>query len=212
MISRYHRVHGDDRLAVGLIPYLCAVDTLAEIPASITRAEGRELRNRYWEQHLQQIAPSGDGKPPKGDWIQLAGSAHDRTTFTFQAETTIEQDDRLIDYFNHRQNRSRFNLFLHNCADFSRVVLNLYFPGAVHRNRFADFGFTTPKQVARCMVEGGGKHPQSRVQMMRIGQVPGEIARSHRLRVVSESLLKSKRYLFPLLVAAPAVEVVSGVA
>ncbi len=211
VISRYHKVHHDDWLAVGVIPYLYAVDDVHDAPATLrNRDEENALRDKYWREHLTDLIPPKNGKAPKGNWTQLVGSSFDRTSHVFQAPTTVEQDDRFIEAFNAKKNQSHFNLFLHNCADFSRVVLNTYFPGAIHRNYVADFGFTTPKQVARCLLEYSKSHPDVPVQQFTIHQVDGSIARSHRIRGVSESLIKTKRWLFPLLVVEPEVIGVSA--
>lgn len=48
-----------------------------------------------------------------------------------------------------RDEYRRANLFFHNCADFSRKVINFYHPGATHRSLTADLGITTPKQLAK---------------------------------------------------------------
>ncbi len=213
VISRYHKVHHDDWLAIGLIPYLYAVDDLKDAPTSLRdRDEENAVRDRYWREHLTTLIPPKNGTAPKGNWTQLVGSLFDRNAHVFQAPTTPEQDDRFIVEFNARANKSHFNFFLHNCADFSRAVLNIYFPKAIHRNYIADFGFTTPKQVARCLVKYGKSHPDVPVQQYVMRQVDGSIARSHRIRGVSESLLKTKRWLFPLLVVEPEVIGFSAVA
>ena len=213
VISRYHKVHHDDWLAMDLVPYLYAVDDLKDVPTTLqNRDEEQTVRERYWRQHLTELVPPKNGEAPKGNWTQLVGSSFDRTAHVFQAPTTLEQDDHFIEVFNARENKSHFNLFFHNCADFSRAVLNIYFPKAIHRNYIADFGFTTPKQVARCLLKYGESHPDVPVQQFTIKQVDGGIARSHRIRGVSESLVKTKRWLFPLLVVEPEVIGVSAVA
>ena len=48
---------------------------------------------------------------------------------------------------------SHFNLFFHNCANFSEMVLNFYYPHSVHRNFIADLGMMTPKQAAKSLVK-----------------------------------------------------------
>jgi hypothetical protein len=87
---------------------------------------------------------------------------YDRTIHGFQVETTAEQDERLIAYFNDRRNVVDFNLFFHNCANFSRVVLDIYFPHAIHRNFVADLGLMTPKQAARSLLRTGRSIPSCR--------------------------------------------------
>jgi hypothetical protein len=68
----------------------------------------------------------------------------------------------------------------------------------------------TPTQVARSLVSYGKKHPELDMTAFVIPQVPGSIRRSHPVDGVAESLVKSKKYLLPLVVLAP--EVTGGVA
>ncbi len=211
VLSRYHKIHHEDWIAIPLVPYLYSVENANDIPVSINREQELALREAYWRAHLTELAPAkDDGTPPKGEWDQLIGSSLDRKIHGFQVETTREQDERLIAYFNDRRNIGHFNLFFHNCADFSRAVLDLYFPKAIHRNFVADFGLTTPKQVAHSLVKYGQKHPELEMSAFVIAQVPGDLPRSHPTRGVAESLVKSKRYLLPLAVLAP--EITGGVA
>ena len=68
----------------------------------------------------------------------------------------------------------------------------------------------TPEQVARSLVSYGKKHPELDMAAFVIPEVPGSIRRSHPVDGVAESLVKSKKYLLPLVVLAP--EVTGGVA
>lgn len=204
VISRYHKIHHEDWIAVPLVPYLYAVSSVDDVPASVTKADVKRLRNTYWATHLQALAPpKKDGSPPGGEWTQLVGSSFDRKIHGFEADTTQDEDDRLIAYFNDRRDIGHFNLLFHNCADFSRVVLDIYFPHAIHRNFIADLGLTTPKQVARSLVKYGRKHPELHMSKFTILQVPGELGRSHPVDGVAESVIKSKKYIIPLVILQP---------
>jgi hypothetical protein len=149
---------------------------------------------------------------PKGEWIQLVGSSYDRRIYGFQVETSREEDERFIAHYNDRRNISHFNLFFHNCADFSRGALNFYFPHAVHRSLLVDLGMTTPKQVAKSLSKYAKKNPDLPFTVFVIPQIPGEIPRSHRIDGVVESLVKSKKYVVPLAVLYPEFTAVLGVA
>ena len=206
VISRYHKIHHDDWIAIPLIPYLYAVDDIADIPASVDKDKATELRNAAWRIHLQNLAPAtADGNPPKGEWTELIGSSYDRTIHGFQVDTTTEQDERFMAIFNDTRNVGHFNLLFHNCADFSREVLDTYFPHAIHRNYLGDMGVTTPKQAANMLVKYGKKHPELHMTAFVIPQVPGTIKRSTKIDGVSESLVKSKKYILPLAIIAPEV-------
>lgn len=221
VISRYHRVAGYDWLAIPLVPYLYAVDSVEDIPSTADPELEAKLRNEYRRRHLLDIVPDVSeadagatdktsaadetGAAPKGDWIQLIGASYDRKIYGFQIETTPEADARFIAEFNDNRNVSHFNLFFHNCADFSRTLLNVYYPHSIHRNFFIDLGITTPKQVARSLTKYAKRHPELDFSTFVIPQVPGDIHRSHPINGVVESLVKSKKYVVPLFVLSPQV-------
>lgn len=206
VISRYHKIDHKDWIAMPLVPYLYGVDTIDEIPKSVTKADVARIRDAYWRANLTSIVPPGPGNTtPKGEWTQLVGSSFDRRIHGFQIETTPEQDARFIAIFNDKRNVGHFNLLVHNCADFSRVVLNNYFPHAIHRNYISDVGVMTPKQAARSLVAYGRKHPELKMEKFVINQVPGTVARSHAVDGVEESLVRSKKYMLPLIILQPEV-------
>ena len=121
VISRYHRIAADDWIAIPLLGYLYAVDTLQTIPASADADSVAELRDAYRRAHFLTLIPSdADGHAPPGDWTQLVASAYDRKLYGFQIETSPQQDVAFIRWMNRRKNKGHFNLFVANCADFSR--------------------------------------------------------------------------------------------
>src|ERR1700691_4688305 len=102
------------------------------------RGENWGVISRY---HKIDLAPDNrHGGSPKGEWTELVGSSYDRTIHGFQVDSTPAQDQRFITTFNDRRNVRHFNLLFHNCADFSRVVLDIYLPHAIHQNFIADVG------------------------------------------------------------------------
>jgi len=206
VISRYHKVDGYDWIAVPLVGYLYAVDNLSDIPAAADKEQVAELQDAYRRAHLMDLAPDNKkGEAPKGEWNELVGESYIRTMHGFQVDSTADEDQRFMAIFNDRKNVGHFNLLFHNCADFSRMVLDIYLPHAVHRNFIADFGLMTPKQVARSLVKYSQKDPDVNMNAFVIPQVPGTIPRSHAVRGVTESLVKSKKYVIPLTLFAPAV-------
>ena len=210
VISRYHRIDGYDWIAIPLIPYLYAVEDAKDVPDSVDKNQVAALRDAYRRRHLEDLAPDdSNGGMPKGDWTQLVGSTFDRTIHGFEVTSSAEQDARFIAIFNDRRNNGHFNMFFHNCADFSREVLDIYLPHSIHRNFIADAGMTTPKQVARSLVKYGKRHPEVEMSAFVIPQVPGSVARSHPVDGVAESLVKSKKYLLPMAILSP--ELAGGV-
>ena len=206
VISRYHKIGGYDWIAIPLVPYLYAVDQPGDIPFTVTRQQVNSLRDAYRRAHLLRLAPSTPaGNPPGGEWTQLVGASYDRTIHGFQVDSTPLQDREFIELFNDRRNVGHFNLLFHNCADFSRVVLDTYMPHAIHRNFIADLGLMTPKQAARSLVAYGKLHPELHMSAFVIRQIPGSMPRSHSVDGVAESLIKSKKYILPLTILAPEV-------
>ncbi|HWQ53103.1 MAG TPA: hypothetical protein VN442_05425 [Bryobacteraceae bacterium] len=212
VISRYNRIAGYDWLAVPLLPYLYAVEDPEAVPASVDAPRVAALRDLYRRSHLRNIAPDGpEGEMPSGDWIQLAGAAYDRTIYGFSLETTQEDDERLIAHLNAQRNRRRFHLLYRNCADFARAVVNFYYPGALRRSIVADLGITTPKHSAKSLVEYGRRRPELGLARFEIPQVVGSQP-STKLQGVSESLVRSKKYVVPLAVLQPWVAGTAAVA
>jgi hypothetical protein len=199
VISRYRKVSGYDWIAIPLIPYLYAVEDFASIPAEANAGTVAYLRNKYRRRHLLAIAPDGPGgKTPKGSWTELIGAAYNRKIYGFQIETTEAQDQDLISQLNSRKNKSHFDLFFNNCADFSRGILNLYYAGAVRRNYIADAGITTPQQIAKSLISYAKHHPGFPLSAFFLPQIPGSRRPSHRVDGVSAGLVKSKKYILPL--------------
>jgi hypothetical protein len=213
VISRYHKIDGYDWLAIPLVPYLYAVERVEDVPQTADAELEASLRDRYRRNHLLKLAPDVDegkkaGEAPGGEWTQLIGASYDRRIYGFQIETTADEDTEFMNKFNDSPNVGHFNLLFHNCADFSRTLLNVYYPHGVHRNYFVDLGITTPKQVARSLTKYADHHPELTFSTFTIPQVPGSIKRSHPIDGVVESVVKSKKYVLPLAVLSP--EVAAG--
>jgi hypothetical protein len=199
-------ISGYDWIAIPLIPYLYAVEQPEQVPLYVNADMVASLRDNYRRSHLEQIAPdAAGGNPPDGEWIQLVGAAYDRKIYSFEIETTEAQDHRLLEKLNSGKNRSHFNLFLHNCADFSRSVINTYYPHATHRSLFADQGITTPKQIAKSLVSYSKRHSDLQFSCFVIAQAPGTLPRSGAVRGVFEAFLKSKKYMLPVAALHPLV-------
>lgn len=199
VISRYHRVAGYDLIAIPVIPYLYAVDRAEQIPREVGDGDVASLRDDYRRQHLEDMVPdTSDGLAPAGDWIQLVGASYDRTIYTYEIHTSEAQDDKFIQVFNSRANKTDFSLLSHNCADFAREAINFYHPKAVHRSLIADAGIMTPKQAAKSLLRYAKRHPALQLSSFEIPQVPGTVERSRPVRGVLEALVKSKKYILPL--------------
>jgi hypothetical protein len=199
VLSRYHKIDGYDWIAMPLLPYLYAVNQPDDIPATADRALETRLRDEYRHAYLMRYVPDDPrDELLTGDWIQLVGESYDRKIYGFSLETRREQDDALIAEFNDSKNRSHFNLFFNNCANFAEKVLNFYFPHAIHRNFIADAGLMTPKQTAHSLEKYARRHPDLEYTTFVIQQVPGTIHPSTPVHGVLESLVETKKYAVPL--------------
>jgi hypothetical protein len=204
VISRYNKIAGYDWIAIPLIPYLYAVEAPEDVPLFVNPKVVAFLRNQYRRTHLEEIAPDlQNGEPPSGNWTQLVGSAYDRTIYGYRIETSAERDDDFIRVYNSGENRARFNIMVHNCADFARGAINFYYPRTLHRNLIADMGITTPKEIAKLLAKFSAKHPELESSSFVIPQVPGSVPRSTNVHGVVESLLKSKKYILPVAAFEP---------
>jgi hypothetical protein len=199
VLSRYKGIDGYDWVAMPPGPYLFAVDSSDEIPETATRTEVNHLRVEYRTNH----AGSFERNPPDDGWIQLLGASYRRRIICIHLRTTGAQDQRLMEWLNSRPDRTHFNFFFSNCADFARLMLDVLFPHSVHRNFLFDFGMTTPKQLESSLHHYAIRHPEVGFQVFELPQVPGNIPRSGRLYGVTESLVKSKPYLLVAAVLEP---------
>jgi hypothetical protein len=206
VLSRYHKIGGYDWIAMPLLPYLYAVNNADEIPAEADPALMVRMRDEYRRAYLMDYVPDDPRREiPDGDWTQLVGESYLRKIYGFSLETRPEQDDALIAILNNRRNRSHFNLFFNNCANFSENILNFYFPRSIHRNFIADAGLMTPKQAAHSLAKYAKRHSDVEFTTFVIPQVPGTIRRSTPVHGVIESLIETKKYALPLALLHPVV-------
>lgn len=204
VLSRYRGIAGYDWIAIPLLPYLYAVEKPQDVPLLADRKLVAFLRDHYRRNHLESLVPDlPNGGTPAGDWYELIGASYIRTIYTFEVETTPEQDASLIQMLNDRTNRQHWNLVTANCADFARQILNFYHPHSVHRSIVGDLGVTTPKQLARTLSAYTKRHPELQGSHFVIPQVPGTIPRSKRVKGVFEVMLTAKKYMWPIFLVHP---------
>jgi hypothetical protein len=152
VLSRYDGVRGYDWIAIPLVPYFYAVERPEDVPLYANAKTVAFLRDRYRRKYLKDVGPDlPNGQRPGGNWYELFGSSYDRTTYSFEIETSGEQDEALILKLNSSLNPSHFHLLTRNCADFVKDLINLYQPKALHRSYVADVGISTPKQMAKAL-------------------------------------------------------------
>jgi hypothetical protein len=133
----------------------------------------------------------------KAEWREMVGATAERTLYILIASTTVEQDLDLIAKFNSMPNVNHFNPMRRNCADFTKDVIDTYFPHAAHRDVLNDFGVTSPKAVARSFAHYAHRNPEIEYHVLHFAQLPGTIKRSSECRNGTEQLYRSKKFLVP---------------
>jgi len=161
------------------------------------------LEERYRAKYLAGYC---DGPPcstsSKAEWREMVGATLIRGMYIFVIDTTVEQDEALIAQFNDSRNKNHFNGVTRNCADFTKRVINAYFPHAVSTDYLNGLGMTTPKAIARSLVHFADRNPELSLRVLHFAQVPGTIKRSSDVRAVTEQLYRSKKLLIPMLIFA----------
>jgi hypothetical protein len=203
VIARYQGIDAYDWVAIPLVPYLYSVENPSDVPAHVDRKTVARLRNHYREAHLLSLGENlSKGGFAHGGWTQLVGAAYERRIYAFRFDTTPEQDDALIARMNEGPNRSHFELFFNNCADFARVILNTYYPRTFRRSVFPDAVMTTPKQIAWKLARYAHKHPETQLEIFEIPQVPGYNRASRSNKSIAESL-STTGYAVPIVLLNP---------
>jgi len=208
VISRYHDLRSTrtDWLATPASVFFYGVDDPAQTPTFITPPLEAELRESYRQAHLLSEVPDRIDRhgiahhPTSGDWAESIGAAFDRRLFLYSIATTPEQDAALLVLLNDDPNDRRYTLRRANCADFAADLLSLVLPTPLRRNVLADFDMATPKNLARQL---DAVDSSLDLRVYEIPQIPGTLRRSRPVRGSAESFIKTKRYLFTVLVLQP---------
>lgn len=188
---------------VSLSMYLYGVEDPRGRPVFGTFKIKHLLEERYRAKYLGTLC---EGMPCrtsyKAEWREMVAATMIRSVYIFVVETTVEQDRELISEFNASPNRNHFNGVTNNCADFTRRVINTYFPRATNPNYINDFGMTSPKAIARSFTRYALRHPEANLRVLHFAQVPGTIKRSSECRDGTEQLYHSKKFLIPMIIFA----------
>ena len=196
VISTYMALGEDQRFewnAVPLSVYLYGVDDERERPLFGSPKIKRFLEQQYRAKHLGEYCTTRFCQTSNGaEWEQMVGANLVRGIYVFVADTTEEQDLKFISEFNSLPNVNHFNGVRRNCADFTRRIVNSYFPHAVSPDYLNDFGMTSPKAVARSFTRYALRHPETHFRVQHYAQLPGTIKRSSEVRKGTEQLFHSK--------------------
>ena len=204
VISNYMNMGEDQAPEWNVVPlniYLYGVEDERNRPVFGSFKIKHVLEERYRAKYLQAYCQGQACKTSyKSEWREMVGATFIRSLHIFVVDTTLEQDLKLIAEFNTLSNENHFNGFTRNCADFTKRIINAYFPNATHRDYLNDFGMTSPKAVARTFTHYAEHHPEAHFHVLHFAQLPGTIKRSSECRAGTEQLYRSKKLLVPMLV------------
>ncbi|MHB8503639.1 MAG: hypothetical protein ACYDHE_22175 [Candidatus Acidiferrales bacterium] len=206
VMSNYTTLGEDQPFEWNVVPlsiYLYGVEDPLNRPLFGSQKIKRLLEERYREKYLSGFCDTAECRlSNKAEWREMVGATLERSMYAFVVATTMDQDLALIAEFNSLPNKNHFNGVTRNCADFSRRVINTYFPHAAKADYLNDFGLITPKAVARSFARYAERHPEAHFRVLHFAQLPGTIKRSSECRNGTEQLYHSKKLLVPMLLFA----------
>lgn len=206
VMSNYTTLGEDQPFEWNIVPlnvYLYGVENARYRPLVGSVQIKRALEERYREKYLSAYCESESCRTSnKAEWREMVGATLERSMYMFVVKTTVEQDRNLIEQFNSLPNENHFNGMTRNCADFTRRVINAYFPRAVGPDYINDFGMTSPKAIARSFTRYAHRHPETQFRVLHFAQVPGTIKRSSECRDGTEQLYHSKKLVVPMILLA----------
>jgi hypothetical protein len=206
VLSNYTTLGEDQPYEWNIVPlsiYLYGVEDPSNRPLVSSREIKAALEERYREKYLSTICTSARCRySNSSEWREMVGATLERSMFFFVVKTSAEQDRALIAEFNSLPNVNHFNGAWRNCADFTKRVMNTYFPHAARRDAVNDFFMTSPKAVARSFTRYAKDNPDLDLRVLHFAQVPGTIKRSEECRSGTEQLYHSKKLVVPLGVLA----------
>jgi hypothetical protein len=206
VMSNYTTLGEDQSFEWNVAPlsvYLYGVEDPANRPLFGTWKIKHALEERYRDNVLAAYCQTKSCRTSnKAEWREMVGATLERSLYMFIVSTTVAQDEAFIAEFNNLPNQNHFNGVTNNCANFTRRVLNTYFPNAAHPDYLNDFGMTSPKAIAHSFSRYGEHHPDAHFYVLHFAQLPGTIKRSSECRSGTEQLYHSKKLLVPMLIFA----------
>ena len=163
VLSNYTTLGEDQPYEWNIVPlsvYLYGVEDPSNRPLVSSKAIKAALEERYRDKYLAAICTEQRCRSGNGSEWREGRRYVEPSLYMFVVTTTVEQDRALIAEFDLLPNVNHFNGMTRNCADFTRRVMNVYYPGAVKPDYLNDF-MTSPKAVARSLTHYAEKHPES---------------------------------------------------
>jgi hypothetical protein len=202
VMSNYVNIGEDQPYEWNIVPlnlYLYGVEDPRDRPLFASYKIKHLLEERYRQKYLSDYCSSEScTSSKKSEWREMVAATMIRGVYIFAVDTSEEQDRQIIAEFNNSVNKNHFNGVTRNCADFTKHIINTYFPHAAKADYLNDFGMTSPKAVSRSFTHYGVRHPESHFRVMHFAQVPGTTKRSRTVRSGTEQLFHSGKLLVPL--------------
>jgi len=202
IMSNYVNIGEDSSYEWNIVPlniYLYGVEDPRNRPLFASYKIKHLLEERYRQNYLSDYCTTESClTSSKSEWREMVGATMIRGVYIFAVHTTVDEDLRVIAEFNNSVNKNHFNGVTRNCADFTKHIINTYFPHAAKVDYLNDFGMTSPKAVARTFTHYGLHHPESHFRVMHFAQVPGITKRSRTVRSGTEQLFHSGKLLLPM--------------
>jgi len=206
VLSNYTTLGEDQPYEWNIVPlsiYLYGVEDPRNRPLVSSKEIKAALEERYRQKYLAAICTTKNCLTGNSaEWREMVGATLERSLYMFVVKTSVEQDQALIAEFNAAPNVNHFNGLTRNCADFTRRVMNSYFPHSVRPDYVNDFLMTTPKAAAHSLTRYAAEHPELDMRVLHFTQVPGTIKRSYECRSGTEEIYRSKKFVIPLAVFA----------
>jgi len=202
IMSNYVNIGEDQAYEWNIVPlniYLYGVEDPRDRPLLASYKLKHLLEERYLHKYLSDYCKTeACATSAKSEWREMVAATMIRGVYIFAVGTTEEQDQQLIAEFNNAANANHFNGVTRNCADFTKHIINTYFPHAAKADYLNDFGMTSPKAVARTFTHYGLRHPEADFRVMHFAQVPGVTKCSRIVRSGTEQLFHSGKLLVPM--------------
>jgi hypothetical protein len=202
IMSNYVNIGEDESYEWNIVPlniYLYGVEDPGNRPLFASYKIKHLLEERYRQNYLAAYCTTeACMTSAKSEWREMVAATMIRGVYIFAVATSQEQDQQLIAEFNNSVNENHFNGVTRNCADFTKHIINTYFPHAAKADYLNDFGMTSPKAVARTFTHYGLRHPESNFRVMHFAQAPGITKRSRTVRSGTEQLFHSGKLLVPM--------------
>ena len=202
VVSNYTTLGEDSPYEWNIVPlsvYLYGVENPADRPLMSSKEIKAALEERYRQKYLTGYCDTKKCLTGNSaEWREMVGATLERSLYVFVVKTTLEQDEHVVENFNSRPNVNHFHGATNNCADFTKRVMDFYYPHAVHRDALNDFFMTSPKAAAHSLAKFAEENPELDLRVVHFSQVPGTIKRSSECRSGTEQLYHSKKLVIPL--------------